>query len=48
MRQATISALENGNSNARLSTLMDAMMALGLEIVVRERRKDGPSIEDIF
>jgi HTH-type transcriptional regulator/antitoxin HipB len=37
LRQATISALEAGTADTRLSTLMDAMAALGLEIVVRPR-----------
>ena len=37
LRQATISALEAGTADAKLSTLMDAMAALGLEIVVRSR-----------
>ena len=37
LRQATISALEAGTADAKLSTLMDAMAGLGLEIVVRSR-----------
>ncbi len=37
LRQATISALEAGTADAKLSTLMDAMAALGLEIMVRSR-----------
>jgi HTH-type transcriptional regulator / antitoxin HipB len=47
LRQATISALESGDSNARLSTLTSMLAALGLELVVRDRTK-GPRIEDIF
>ena len=37
LRQATISALEAGNVDAKLSTLMDAIAGLGLELVVRSR-----------
>lgn len=37
LRQATISALEAGTADAKLSTLMDAIAALGLEIIVRSR-----------
>lgn len=37
LRQATISALEAATADAKLSTLMDAMAALDLEIVVRSR-----------
>ena len=40
LRQATISALENGEPGTRLRTLLDVMTALGLEIVVRERLVD--------
>ena len=48
LRQATISALENGKPGTRMSTLMDVMTALGLEIVVRERSTIGKDIEEIF
>lgn len=37
LRQATISALEAGTADTKLSTVMDAMAALGLELVVRPR-----------
>lgn len=47
LRQATISALENGEPGTRLSTLIDVMAALDLELVVRERSR-GTDIEDIF
>jgi HTH-type transcriptional regulator / antitoxin HipB len=47
LRQATISALEAGDSNARLSTLTSLLAALDLELIVRDRTK-GPNIEDIF
>lgn len=48
LRQATISALENGEPGTQLRTLIDVMTALGLEIVVRERSKAGTDIEAIF
>lgn len=47
LRQATISALENGDAGT-LRTLMDVLSALDLEIVVRERTKSQKRIEDIF
>ena len=47
LRQATISELEAGDSNARLSTLFAVLAALDLELVVRDRTV-GPKIEDIF
>jgi len=37
LRQATISALEAGAVDAKLSTLMDVIAALGLELVIRPR-----------
>ncbi|MCH8097129.1 MAG: helix-turn-helix domain-containing protein [Proteobacteria bacterium] len=48
LRQATISALENGEPGARLRTLIDVMVALGLELVIRERSKAEGRIEDFF
>lgn len=48
LRQATISALENGEPGTQLRTLIDVMAALGLEMVVRERTKPSVDIEDIF
>ncbi len=47
LRQATISSLEAGDSGARLTTLLDVLTALNLELVIRERTK-APRIEDIF
>jgi HTH-type transcriptional regulator/antitoxin HipB len=48
LRQATISALENGAPGTQLRTVIDVMAALGLEVVVRERTKSGADKEDIF
>lgn len=48
LRQATISALENGEAGTRLGTLVDVLAALGLELVVQERSKAGVSIADLF
>ncbi len=48
LRQATISALENGEPGTQLRTLIDVMTALGLEMVIRERSKAATDIEDIF
>jgi HTH-type transcriptional regulator / antitoxin HipB len=49
LRQATISALENSATDARLGTLFDALAALDLELVVRPRTKgSAKEIEDMF
>ncbi|MGD9944762.1 MAG: helix-turn-helix domain-containing protein [Burkholderiaceae bacterium] len=49
LRQATISRLEAGEPATRLQTLMDALAALDLEIVIRPRTKGSASeLEDIF
>lgn len=48
LRQATISALENGEPGTQLRTLVDVMAALGLELVVQERSKAREDIEDLF
>ena len=48
LRQATISALENGEPGTQLRTLINAMAALGLEMVIRERSRADKDIEDIF
>lgn len=48
LRQATISALEQGEPGTELRTLIDVMGALGLEIVVRDRSKATGKIEDLF
>ncbi|MSP88604.1 MAG: helix-turn-helix domain-containing protein [Alphaproteobacteria bacterium] len=48
LRQATISALENGQPGTKLRTLVDVMVALDLEMVVRDRSKAGETIENMF
>jgi HTH-type transcriptional regulator/antitoxin HipB len=49
VRQATVSTLEKGARSTRLQTLLDALAALDLELVVRERTKGQlRDIEDIF
>lgn len=48
LRQATISALENGEAGTSLRTLMDVITALGLELVIRERTKAATNVADIF
>ena len=48
LRQATISALENGEPGTQLRTLVNVMAALDLEIVLRERTKAGETIEDFY
>lgn len=49
LRQATISALEAGESGARLRTLFDVLAILDLELVVRARTKAGTeSVEELF
>jgi HTH-type transcriptional regulator/antitoxin HipB len=49
LRQATVSALERGAPGTKLQTVMDALSALGLEIVLRERASaPAPEIEELF
>lgn len=40
MRQATISKVENGDPGTQLHTLAQILLALNLELVVRERTQD--------
>ncbi len=48
-RQATISKAEAGESGTRVGTLLDALAALNLELVVRPRTKSSPKdIEVLF
>ena len=48
LRQATISALENGEPGTQLRTVVNVMAALGLEMVIRERSKAADAIEDLY
>ena len=49
LRQATISKLEAGEPATRLSTLLDVLTALGLEIIIDERGKvSRQDLEDLF
>jgi HTH-type transcriptional regulator / antitoxin HipB len=49
LRQATISSLESGDAGTKLGTLLDALSALDLELVIRTRTKGRQTdIEDIF
>ena len=49
LRQATVSRLEAGEPAVQLSTLMAALYALDLELVVRPRSKGSAAeIEDLF
>ena len=49
LRQATVSKLESGEPATRLSTLLDVLSALGLEIIIDQRgRVSTPDLEDLF
>lgn len=49
LRQATISSLEAGGDGTRVQTLLAALAALDLELVVRPRTKGSTAeIEDNF
>lgn len=49
LRQATVSRLEAGEPAVQLRTLMAALSALDLELVVRPRSKGSAAdIEDLF
>ncbi|MCP1835724.1 MULTISPECIES: helix-turn-helix domain-containing protein [Bradyrhizobium] len=49
LRQGTVSRLEAGEPAIQLHTLMEALAALNLELVVRTRSKaTSTDIEDIF
>lgn len=48
-RQATVSNVESGAADARLSTLTDLLAALNLELVIRPRdAAERPPLEDLF
>ncbi len=49
LRQATISKLEAGEPATQLRTLLDALTALGLEIIIDKRGKTrAQDIENVF
>ena len=49
LRQATISKLEKGEPATQISTLLDALTALGLEVVIDERgRAPAKDLEELF
>lgn len=49
LRQATVSKLEKGEPATRLSTLLDALTALGLEIIIDKRGKASRQpLEDLY
>ncbi len=49
LRQATLSKLEAGEPATRLQTLLDALAALDLEIVVRRRTRGSTAdLDDVF
>ena len=49
LRQATISRIEKGEDETKLSTFLDVLTALGLEIVIDKRTKaSSKDLEDIF
>ncbi|MFB9983122.1 multiprotein-bridging factor 1 family protein [Mesorhizobium newzealandense] len=49
LRQGTVSRLEAGEPAVQLRTVMEALAALNLELVVRDRSKaSAADIEDLF
>ena len=49
LRQGTISRLEAGEPAIQMHTVMEALAALNLELVIRPRTKaDAADIEDLF
>jgi HTH-type transcriptional regulator/antitoxin HipB len=49
LRQATISKLESGKPATQIITLLDALAALGLEIIIDKRgRVSAQDLEDLF
>ena len=49
LRQATISKLEAGEPGTQIRTVLDTIAALGLEIVIDERRQGAADdIENVF
>lgn len=49
LRQGTVSQLENGLETVKLSTVMDLMRVLDLEVIVQPRTKGSEKeIEELF
>ena len=49
LRQATISRIEKGEDETKLSTFLDVLTALGLEIAIDKRTKaSSKDLEDLF
>lgn len=49
LRQATVSKLEKGEPATRISTLLDALTGLGLELIIDKRgRASRQDLEDLF
>lgn len=49
LRQGTVSQVENGLETVKLTTVMDLMRALELEIIIQPRTKGSPQeIEEMF
>jgi HTH-type transcriptional regulator/antitoxin HipB len=49
LRQATVSRLERGEAETLLSTLLDVLSALGLEIIIDKReRVSAQDLENLF
>lgn len=48
VRQATVSKLEAGEPATQLRVLMDALVALDLELVIRPRSASTEDLEELF
>ncbi len=48
LRQATISALENGEAGTQIKTLSDVLAALNLEMIIQERSAAPSDIVELF
>lgn len=48
VRQATVSKLEAGEPATQLRVLMDALVALDLELVIRPRSTSTEDLEELF
>ncbi|HEY5569581.1 MAG TPA: helix-turn-helix domain-containing protein [Gammaproteobacteria bacterium] len=49
LRQATVSKLEKGEPATQLRTLLDALTALDLQLIIAERRKpSAKEVEELF